>query len=554
MKKNLFTLSALCLATMTLVFSGCKKENNDPQEPAKVQTYQMSITASKGADSQANGPRRVLSLDGNTLNAAWQAGEQVTVYNATKGADLTGYLEAQSNGSSVQLEGELTGTIEAGDELTLKYLSPDYATQLGTIEYISANCDYAVAENVEVTSISGGTIYTVGEATFENQQAIVKFTLKDDGSATIAAKPLVIEVAGETYTVTPASATSEMYVALPGFADQTVTLTATVGSDTYAYEKANTTLSNGQYYILTVKMTKQAAPAVPEGAISGKFSVSSTKQVYFAKGNLQYTRENTSVDWSTGTFSFMDNQYDYIETSSVSGDFANETAIGLFCWATSNINTPVTNTYYYPWETDNAPESSAKYGSGITTEGVNWATAYANYDWGANTGDLGTGWRTLTQAEWQYLFESRTGDKAATVNSVADCRYTKATINTDGTAVKGIILFPDGGTFAASEFTAVGSPNTVTANYTTECTTAQWTALQVKGCVFLPAAGYRNGTYVGDVGSDGNYWSSTSASHSWDSQIDAHAHRVGFTWGGVNLTGSDFRNSGCSVRLVKNVE
>ncbi len=553
MKKNLFTLSALCLATMTLVFSGCKKENNDPQEPAQVQTYQMSITASKGADNQANGPRRVLVLDGNTLNAAWAENEEVTVYNTTKGEAMGGTLKAQTSGASTQLTGELTGSIAVGDKLTLKYLSPNYATQAGTIEYISANCDYAVAENVEVESVDGSTIYTSAEATFVNQQAVVKFTLKnEDGTATIAAKRLVIEVAGETYTVNPASATSEMYVALPGFENKTITLTATVGSDTYTYEKANTTLSNAQYYILTVKMTKQAAPAVPEGAISGKFSVSSTKQVYFAKGNLQFTRTSTSVDWSTGTFSFMDNQFDYIETGAVSDDFANETAIGLFCWATSNINTPVTNTYYYPWETDNAPESSAKYGSGITTEGVNWATAHANYDWGANTGDLGTGWRTLTQAEWQYLFESRTGDKAATVNSVADCRYTKATINTDGTSVKGIILFPNGGTFAASEFTAVGSPNTANVNFTTECTTAQWTALQAKGCVFLPAAGYRNGTYVGDVGSDGNYWSSTSASHSWDSSIDAHAHRVGFTWGGVNLTGSDFRNSGCSVRLVKN--
>lgn len=554
MKKNVFTLSALCLAAMTLVFSGCKKENNDPQEPAKVQTYKMSIQASKGTDNQANGPRRVLSLDGTTLNAAWQAGEQVIVYNATKNAELIGYLVAEESGANVQLTGELTGTIEAGDKLTLKYLSPSYATQAGTIEYISANCDYAVAENVEVTSISGGTIYTVGEATFENQQAIVKFTLKDDGSATIAAKPLVIEVASETYTVTPASATSEMYVALPGFADQTMTLTATVGSDTYAYEKTGASFENGKFYQITAKMTKQAAPAVPEGAISGKFSVSAGKQVYFAKGNLQFTRTSTSVDWSTGTFSFMDNQYDYIETSNVSGDFANETAIGLFGWATSNINTPVTNTYYYPWETDNAPDNFTKYGSGITTVDVNWATAHANYDWGANTGDLGTGWRTLTKDEWTYLFNTRTVDKTATVNSVADCRYTKATINTDGTSVKGIILFPDGGTFAASEFTAVGSPNTANVDFTTECTTAQWTALQAKGCVFLPAAGYRNGTYVGDVGSDGNYWSSTSASHPWDSPIDTHAYRVGFTWGGVNPASSEYRLSGLSVRLVQDAE
>ncbi|MBQ7996897.1 MAG: hypothetical protein IJ249_04440 [Paludibacteraceae bacterium] len=549
MKKNLFTLSALCLAAMTLIFSGCKKENNDPQEPAKVQTYKMSIQASKGTDSQANGPRRVLSLDGNTLNATWKAGEQVSVYNATKGKDLTGYLVAQSNGSSVQLEGELTGTIEAGDKLTLKYLSPSYATQEGTIAYISEHCDYAVAENVEVTSISGETIYTVGEATFENRQAVVKFTLLNKADdAALSTTQLVVKVGEDTYTVTPASATSEMFVALPGFAGQTVTLTATVGSDTYAYEKTGATFANGKFYPVTAKLTKQAPPA-PEGAISGKFSVSSSQKVYFAKGNLKYTQ-------STEKFEFMTNQYDMVETNGdVGNNYASQDVISLFGWATSNLNTPVANTNYLPTNTNT---TFASYGSGITTANVNWSdngNEFANYDWGANTGDLGTGWRTLTNAEWVYLF-SRTGDEAATVDGTADCRYTKATINTDGTAVQGIILFPDGGTFAASEFAAVGSPNTADADYTTTCTTAQWTALQTKGCVFLPAAGWRSGTSVDGVGSGGIYWSSTSyVYNSWYALAYVVSFEGGINAGGsyVDLTSSE-RHAGRSVRLVRNVE
>ncbi len=539
MKKNLFTLSALCLAAMTLVFSGCKKENNDPQEPAQVQTYKMSITASKGADNQANGPRRVLSLDGNTLNATWAENEEVTVYNTTKGEAMGGTLKAQTSGASTQLTGELTGSIAVGDKLTLKYLSPNYATQEGTLEYISANCDYAIATDVEVTDIVDETIYTDGETTFENQQAVVKFTLKnEDGSATIAAKPLVIEVAGETYTVTPASATSEMFVALPGFAGQTITMTATVGSDTYTYEKANTTLSNGQYYILTVKMTKQA-PAYKE---YGPFSVSPTKKVNFSQGNLQYQA-------STNTWRFAENQYDYVGNGNANISPTNDGWIDLFGWATSNINNPA-NTYYQPWNIGSIYDDNAKYGSGITAANVNWSdnnNAFANYDWGANTGDLGTGWRTLTKDEWGYLFNTRTGDKAATVNGTAGCRYTKATINTDGTSVKGIILFPDGGTFAASEFTAVGSPNTTNANYTTTCTTAQWTALQTKGCVFLPAAGRRFGTTMYYAGDYGNYWSSSASSN-----VDAY--RLYFNADVLYPENNTPRCNGYSVRLVKNVE
>ena len=542
MKKNVLILSALCFAAMTLVFSGCKKETNDPQEPAKVQTYQMSIQASKGADNQANGPRRVISLGGGgTLNAAWENGDQVTVRNVTKSADLDGQLAAENDGVNTQLNGTLTGAVSVGDELLLKYQTPNnYADQDGTLEYISANCDYATA-TVAVATVEGGAITANADAVFENQQAIVKFTLKnEDGSATIDAKPLVIEVAGETYTITPASATSEMYVALPGFASQNITFTATVGSDTYKKEVASVSLTNGEFYQITVEMTKQTAPAYKE---YGPFSVSSTQRVNFAHGNLQFTRTSTSDAWSTGTFSFMDNQYDYIETSNVSGDYANETAIGLFGWATSNINEPA-NTNYLPTNTN---ATNASYGSGITSGNVNWATARANYDWGANTAHLGTGWRTLTAEEWTYLFNTRTGDKAATVDGTAGRTYTKATINTDGTAVKGIILFPDGGTFAASEFSAVGSPNTANADYTTTCTTAQWNALQTKGCVFLPAAGYRNGTSVSNVGSNGRYWSSTSHS-------GADAYRVYFIGGEVDPAGHNYRSLGFSVRLVKNVE
>lgn len=531
MKKNVLILSALCFATMTLVFSGCKKETNDPQEPAKVQTYKMSIQASKGTDQQANGPRKVIGLDGTTLNASWQEGERVTVYNVTKVADLTGYLEAQSDGASVQLEGTLTGTVEAGDELTLKYLSANYTGQDGTLDYISANCDYAVAEDVEVVSVGGSTIYTTGTADFVNQQAIVKFTLKDaadhttllsptaltfnDGTADIA----TLTIPAATYTTNGGAGV--LYVAVPGFSGKDITLTATVGSDTYAFEKASTTLTNGQYYILTVEMTKQA-PAYKE---YGPFSVSSTQKVNFSQGNLQFTRESTSVAWSTGKFSFMDNQYDYIETTAnpyCTDDYANKTAIGLFGWATSNINTPA-NTYYYPYETD---QTNASYGSGITSGEVNWATAYANYDWGANTADLGTGWRTLTTAEWEYLIESRTN---------ASNLRTWATVN----GVNGMILMPDG-------WTADGVSLTIGYGFgTNDINTTDWATLEGQGCVFLPAAGYRDGTKVDDVGSVGDYWSSSSHN-------GTEAYYVDFDESYVEPADYGYRRYGCSVRLVKN--
>jgi hypothetical protein len=65
-------------------------------------------------------------------------------------------------------------------------------------------------------------------------------------------------------TVTPASATSEIFVALRnenGSAD-TYTLSANVGEKKYAFSKSDVNFQNGKYYEITVKMTEQTASTV----------------------------------------------------------------------------------------------------------------------------------------------------------------------------------------------------------------------------------------------------------------------------------------------------
>ena len=123
---------------------------------------------------------------------------------------------------------------------------------------------------------------------------------------------------------------------------------------------------NGRLKVKGVKATSDAAaPSVPDGAISGVFSVSSTKKVYFSKGNLRYA----SSKWS-----FFDNQYDYYESHS-------DDAWDKFGWSTS-----------------------------ATTYGKNTSASSSDYsgdfvDWGAT---MGTGWFTLSKDEWTYLFNTRT--------------------------------------------------------------------------------------------------------------------------------------------------
>ena len=199
MKKIIFNIKTLAALLMAgAAFTACSNEDDlikeQPVNP--TQKYIMTVNASKGDDATT----RALTLGRNdadtknVLNATWAAGEQVTVYNVTKSAALDGYLEVQSAGASTTLKGALTGTVEAGDELRLSFLNPIYSGQNGTLAYIAANCDYAVA-TVTVASVDGDNITTAAAAAFANQQAIVKFRLKDTDGNDLNASSLTIAAA-----------------------------------------------------------------------------------------------------------------------------------------------------------------------------------------------------------------------------------------------------------------------------------------------------------------------------------------------------------------------
>ena len=260
MKKYIYNI--YLLAALFLVATACTKEDSvlDSSAVEKEQpvnnTYTMTVDASLGEDVATT---RALSLDGTTLKSTWEVNDEVTVYNETQSADLGGTLKAQSAGASTTLSGTLSGTIENGDVLTLKFRSPNYASQNGTLAYIAANCDYAKAD-VTVSSVDGGNVTTTGAAHFANQQAIVKFTLLDKGNSDAPldeTTKLAITIGSNSYTITPTSAPkNELFVAIPGFSGQ-ITLNAIVGTNVYTYTKTSATFANSQYYTVRVKMTQQ---------------------------------------------------------------------------------------------------------------------------------------------------------------------------------------------------------------------------------------------------------------------------------------------------------
>ena len=262
---------------------------------------------------------------------------------------------------------------------------------------------------------------------------------------------------------------------------------------------------------------------IPIGAVYGLFTINPNgDQVYFSQGNLQYQA-------STDTWRFADNQYDCVgsDNSNISSTYSGW--IDLFGWGTSGWNSG--NFYYHPWDSNNS--NGSLYGP---PGQYNLTGSYANADWGvynpiSNGGNQTNQWHTLTLPEWNYVFNTRT--------TTSGIRYAMANVNN----VNGVILLPDdwsSSTYSLSNTNSSGasfSSNTITA--------AQWTALEDAGAVFLPAAGYRNGTSVYVVGSYGSYW---SASYYYSN----NAYFVYFSDGLLGTGSSNYRYRGRSVRLVRN--
>ena len=342
-----------------VIFSACSNDDDSIVEELTPtqQTYTLTVNAGK----ESSGTRG-LSLEGKTLNAVWKAGEQVTVVNFSKFTKLEGYLEVQNPGSATaQLSGNLTGTIEPGDVLQLEFLTPDFAGQDGTLEYIESHCDYAVA-TVTVTSVDGG-IVTTTNANFANQRTIVKFKLKNaDGTANITPERFAVKAGNYSIRFVPTTATNEFFVCFPGISSQEVDLVATQDGLIHTFAKTGVTFAIGQYYEITARLKTHT------------YEIGANNRVYFSQGNLKYDGSK----WS-----FHTNQYDHVGTAT--GSYP----MDLFTWG--NIANPTRNGSTYITGEDNL-------------DGVN--------DWGynaiSNGGNQVNMWATMSLGNWDYLFHGRT--------------------------------------------------------------------------------------------------------------------------------------------------
>ncbi len=324
------TFKLFSMAALALMMAACSSEDNEIATAPKTQGVKFTATISTGN----SGATRALSENGNTIEATWAVDETVAlVYTVGETAyNTTATVTAVDGDGKATIEATLDATPTEETAVTLIYpaTAADGTTgnvrsaaeqlegQDGTLETISSKLE---ARKGTGTLTVNGTTATLKEAvTMENQYAIFKFTVKNsDASATINVKPLTITIGSQDYVITPASATSELYVALPAVSGQAVRFSAT-GSDskTYTCSKASVNFAAGKYYQSTLKMTPLITVTWNHNDItySGSHNSFTKDGVTITAGMIDFNEKNFMEG---GTFSTTLGNFTKIEVTT--GDF-----------------------------------------------------------------------------------------------------------------------------------------------------------------------------------------------------------------------------------------
>ena len=553
---------------LVLGMAQCKKSVETVSEGIGNQNFEDGVIRLKVNDGGK------LAVFPHTGGVYYTEGDVIYV---ASGGTYRGTMTYTVSDDGGYFSGTLTSTPSNGATLYFYYLggkTPTETLTAGTTGTLTVNISdqttsYPVIAYGEATEKYGTT--NTYHATLKNVGALVKFDVTSSSSKaatcitgmnnkvafTLSTNTILCNQVDNGLISLPAGSGERWAVLLPQDAVSEGILGSAYTPDGHYYGsrgavpaiKANDYLSNG----ITVSLSPTEI-----GVLRGQFTVNGDgTRVRFSKGNLQYLGTGDSGNL-TPQWRFADNQYDYMGDGPSSGtanqgivtisgyssyntgsgsatptDEDKQAARDLLGWGTSGVGAyppylTIADNSYYPY-------------AGVYPASI----AGTEYDWGMNyisNGSSAKTWRTLTKDEWNYLLKTRTGDKAATVNGTSDVRFCLATINTDGTAVKGVIIFPDGATVASGAATTWGSLNTTT-DYATKFTSSQWIELENLGCVFLPASGrydYNSGLY--DVQLGCQYWTSTG------SDID-RAYRASLSKGGCNFL-SSVKNNCFIVRLV----
>ena len=535
MKNYIKTVSTVIIALMT---AACTKEISSI-EPNNKNTIDVSIEGIINGYSEQEDTKASAQ---NVVRIMWAGGEKVYAY---EGAKYLGELTASINdtdGTYARLSGSITAPT-TGKTVTLVY-SPQFASNPAVTEG-RISVDLAAQDQTEVPFLIYGILPATSSSTISN--VVVGFALATSvykcNCAGLPKGTLTGASIGEVNTkcelTLSDSAAPTVDGSSPGRIERSagfttadtdqraifsVALTKTDATDNRTIEITKGGKKQTAAFAKTAFAPSKAYNAVfafevlTEGALPGKFTVDANgKTVHFSCGNLYF--DNTGWGFESEQYYFRTyegkgkcDSNGYREgTGTLPGHW------GLFGWVGMS-STAFTG----------SPEIYGVSTSTTASDYGNIKTELLKSDWGRNIGD-GNTWHSLSKDEWLYLFHDSKKFGFATVGGVPGIIILPDSF-TDPKTNKGSKAFVSQTTgWTANEYAAGGN----------------WDAMENAGVVFLPAAGYREGTDDTKVGSFGFYWSSSPFEYRAD-----NAYCMDFTDSGVIPNEFWERYEGCCVRLV----
>lgn len=558
-------ISALLVAVaMVLGMSQCKK--NVETIANESITGGMSITVDVDNNSKVN-------VDPTSGSVQFAEGDKILV---AYGGSYVGTLT--HNGSNFQ--GVITNIPASDPDFLYFYF---LGNREGTLTPGStASCEVSITDQTSsypVISAGASTVQFSSEVTsytanLKNKCALVKFNVTNhdaDGVET----PIYVDYSSVTVDFTKAPNADGAFAYKKG--EGKINLAAVTSGSTEERwailfpqpAKSTQTITKFETdskHIISVNQQPITTAVVANGYQTTGYNVtvsdvyftidaSAGTKAYFASGNLQWSPQ------SGGIWRIAKHQYDMIgngEIGNVSGSgnqhindpeytgWIDQFGYGTSGWSGGDA------TAYQPNSISVSSNDYIKH---------NLTGAYAEADWGVHNviynpnrggNDAAGTWRTPTIQEYQNVI----GKDATNPRPTESKRFAKANIED----VFGMIIIPDNWVSATYSLSSI---NDSKANYTSNVISyADWDKyLEPSGCVFLPAAGYREGASTFKNLSalpdkvNGYYWTSEYRGYI---SPDYSAYRYNFYYNGIgglgdsNLDYSGKTHAGRPVRLIRN--
>lgn len=529
MKKSFFLFSML-LCACAMLMTGCKKDQD--------QRFKLVI---------ADQPQHKTSLgDGYTTN--WQVGDQVYINGTTANDILTigtagnQYTWASTEGLSITpingnyyafYAGERVSNVSASIDATEQKFN---FTMPSTYTYNPDNLHSPMAAmaadnrgtvvlnfynlcsllELEVPKASANVSYTI-TITDVNQATPLSgdFTSSYNGSAWVTTAA-VGNTNNYQLTITHNTPETKIYIPIPAGPHK---LNIRINDVFKALQQGeNYTFNPGCYYPIST------VPATPETDIAGDllpYPISDgSNSYYFGKGNMTYNHD-ANPQWRLES-----NQWDYTLYGITGTDANGPTGV-------SGSLALMVNTTANPAALNNRI-------SGTMSE-AGYATLLGE------DASLVNNWKVPSEAQWTSILGS--------LSTPSTAKWAYVRINDNNRLINGMIIFPNRtdcpSTIALGQtYTVSGNNQTVVwPNTVPEISAADFEALETRGAIFLPAAGWadhsgKNGTWNDDGKGHYRTFAANSGGNKSTVMIFDYANFPSFDQNAQN-------GAGYSVRLMR---